>query len=69
MPWAGGSGSLAKAGPAQMNGAATGRIRALGAKCPIAGRLFELFQAWTPDKATPHRILVDNPAGLYGFPN
>jgi predicted TIM-barrel fold metal-dependent hydrolase len=36
---------------------------------PDAGHLLELFQAWTPDKATQHRILVDNPARLYGFPN
>ena len=48
-------------------GAATGRI--LEGEMPDAGRLFELFQAWTPDKATRHRILVDNPARLYGFPN
>ena len=27
---------------------------------PDAGRLLELFQAWTPDKATRRRILVDN---------
>jgi predicted TIM-barrel fold metal-dependent hydrolase len=36
---------------------------------PDAGYLFELFQAWTPDLATRHRILVTNPAKLYGFPN
>jgi predicted TIM-barrel fold metal-dependent hydrolase len=36
---------------------------------PDAGRLFELFQAWTPDQATRHRVLVTNPAKLYGFPN
>jgi predicted TIM-barrel fold metal-dependent hydrolase len=36
---------------------------------PDAGHLLELFQAWTPDKATQQRILVDNPATLYGFPN
>jgi len=36
---------------------------------PDAGHLFELFQAWTPDTATQHRILVSNPAKLYGFPN
>jgi predicted TIM-barrel fold metal-dependent hydrolase len=36
---------------------------------PDAGHLFELFQAWTPDTATQHRILVANPAKLYGFPN
>jgi len=35
---------------------------------PDAGRLFELFQQWTPDEATRRRILVDNPARLYGFP-
>jgi 2-pyrone-4,6-dicarboxylate lactonase len=34
---------------------------------PDAGRLFELFHAWTPDGATRRRILVDNPAKLYGF--
>src|ERR1700730_6223499 len=36
---------------------------------PDAGHLFELFQMWTPDTATQHRILVSNPAKLYGFPN
>jgi predicted TIM-barrel fold metal-dependent hydrolase len=36
---------------------------------PDVGRLFELFQAWTPDRQTQHRILVANPAKLYGFPN
>jgi 2-pyrone-4,6-dicarboxylate lactonase len=34
---------------------------------PDAGRLFDLFHAWTPDKATRRRILVANPAQLYGF--
>jgi 2-pyrone-4,6-dicarboxylate lactonase len=36
---------------------------------PDAGRLFELFHAWTPDDATRRRILVANPAKLYGFPD
>ncbi|MFL6792221.1 MAG: amidohydrolase family protein [Bradyrhizobium sp.] len=36
---------------------------------PDAGHLLELFQAWTPDKSTQQRILVSNPAKLYGFPN
>jgi predicted TIM-barrel fold metal-dependent hydrolase len=35
---------------------------------PDAGHLFELFQLWTPDQATQQRILVSNPATLYGFP-
>jgi predicted TIM-barrel fold metal-dependent hydrolase len=36
---------------------------------PDAGHLLELFQMWTPDQATQQRILVTNPAKLYGFPN
>ena len=36
---------------------------------PEAGHLFDLFQAWTPDAATRARILVANPAALYGFPD
>jgi 2-pyrone-4,6-dicarboxylate lactonase len=35
---------------------------------PDAGRLYELFHTWTPDDATRRRILVANPARLYGFP-
>ena len=34
---------------------------------PDAGHLLDLFQAWTPDEATWKRILVGNPAALYGF--
>jgi predicted TIM-barrel fold metal-dependent hydrolase len=30
--------------------------------------LFDLLAEWAPDQATRHRILVDNPAVLYGFP-
>jgi D-galactarolactone isomerase len=29
--------------------------------------LFDLLTEWAPDQATRHRILVDNPARLYGF--
>jgi D-galactarolactone isomerase len=29
--------------------------------------LFDLLADWAPDKATRNRILVDNPAALYGF--
>ena len=36
---------------------------------PDAGHLFELFQQWTPDLAAQERILVANPAKLYGFLN
>ena len=34
---------------------------------PNVGHLFELFQEWTPDAAVRQRILVNNPAQLYGF--
>ena len=30
--------------------------------------LFDLLTDWAPDEATRQRILVDNPAALYGFP-
>jgi len=36
---------------------------------PDAGHLLTLFQQWTPDRAERHKILVSNPARLYGFPN
>ena len=31
--------------------------------------LFDLLSEWAPDDATRHRILVENPAKLYGFPS
>jgi predicted TIM-barrel fold metal-dependent hydrolase len=34
---------------------------------PEAGLLFDQFVEWIPDAATRQRILVDNPAKLYGF--
>lgn len=34
---------------------------------PDDGHLLDLFNAWTPDAALRHRILVDNPLRLYGF--
>jgi predicted TIM-barrel fold metal-dependent hydrolase len=36
---------------------------------PDVGHLFALFQAWTPDSVAQQRILVANPAKLYGFPD
>jgi predicted TIM-barrel fold metal-dependent hydrolase len=35
---------------------------------PNAGHLYELFHDWTPDETTRRKIMVDNPARLYGFP-
>jgi predicted TIM-barrel fold metal-dependent hydrolase len=34
---------------------------------PDVGHLLDLFFAWTPDAQKRHRILVDNPARLFGF--
>jgi D-galactarolactone isomerase len=34
---------------------------------PDTARLLELLAEWAPDDVTRHRILVDNPAALYGF--
>jgi predicted TIM-barrel fold metal-dependent hydrolase len=34
---------------------------------PNAGHLLDLFNDWTPDMAVRRKILVDNPATLYGF--
>jgi len=35
---------------------------------PNDALLFDLLSAWAPDDATRHRILVENPEALYGFP-
>jgi predicted TIM-barrel fold metal-dependent hydrolase len=35
--------------------------------CPEAGKQLDLFLQWVPEAATQHRVLVDNPAHLYGF--
>ena len=39
----------------------------LAARMPNDGALLDLFNAWTPDETVRHRILVENPARLYGF--
>jgi predicted TIM-barrel fold metal-dependent hydrolase len=31
------------------------------------GDMTDLFERWVPDAGTRQRILVDNPAALYGF--
>ena len=35
---------------------------------PDDALLFDLLSEWAPDEKTRNRILVDNPAALYGFP-
>jgi predicted TIM-barrel fold metal-dependent hydrolase len=34
---------------------------------PNDGELADLLAAWVPDAAVRRRVLVDNPARLYGF--
>jgi predicted TIM-barrel fold metal-dependent hydrolase len=36
-------------------------------KKPDDAALFDLLSRWAPDEATRNRILVQNPAALYGF--
>jgi predicted TIM-barrel fold metal-dependent hydrolase len=36
---------------------------------PNDGELMDLLADWVPDEAQRSRILVDNPARLYGFPS
>jgi 2-pyrone-4,6-dicarboxylate lactonase len=38
------------------------------ARMPNTGHLRNLLAQWAPDESVRHRILVDNPARLYGFP-
>jgi predicted TIM-barrel fold metal-dependent hydrolase len=39
----------------------------MGDQTPDVGHLLDLFHAWVDDAALRRRILVDNPAVLYGF--
>ena len=34
---------------------------------PDDAGLFDLLSVWAPGESTRHRILVENPAALYGF--
>lgn len=36
---------------------------------PDDAMLFDLIAEWAPDETLRHRLLVDNPATLYGFPH
>jgi len=35
---------------------------------PDDALLFDLLNEWVPNEADRHKILVDNPASVYGFP-
>ena len=46
---------------------AASRVRSLSLETPARLMLFDLLASWAPDEKTRHRILVENPATLYGF--
>ena len=51
-----------------IRGGDCGRIRASEARCPMPGICSNCSYP-APDQAAPRRILLTNPAKLYGFPN
>ena len=54
--------------PSACCGPPTGRIRATtDPQVRDEAELLDLLLAWAPEEATRDRILVDNPAALYGF--
>jgi predicted TIM-barrel fold metal-dependent hydrolase len=61
--------ALVKANPERLVWGSDWQHPRVDGEMPDAGHLFELFQLWTLDMATQRRILVSNPAKLYGFPN
>jgi predicted TIM-barrel fold metal-dependent hydrolase len=59
--------ALVKANPEQVIWGSDWPHPRLEAPMPDDGHLLDLFNAWTPDEKLRRRILVDNPARLYGF--
>jgi len=59
--------ALVKANPDQLLWGSDWPHPRLDKNMPDTGHLLDLFNAWTPDLRIRHRILVDNPARLYGF--
>lgn len=59
--------ALVAANPARLLWGSDWPFVRMGENSPDAGALLDLFHAWVPDIATRQRILVDNPAALFGF--
>lgn len=59
--------ALVKANPDQIIWGTDWPHPRLDKDMPEDGHLLDLFNAWTPDAALRKKILVDNPAKLYGF--
>jgi predicted TIM-barrel fold metal-dependent hydrolase len=60
--------SLIEAAPDRMLWGSDWPHVAMTKTMPNTGHLRNLLKDWAPDSATRNRILVDNPARLYGFP-
>lgn len=59
--------ALVAANPARLLWGSDWPFVRMGDQSPDAGALLDLFHAWVPDAAVRRRILVDNPAALFGF--
>jgi predicted TIM-barrel fold metal-dependent hydrolase len=59
--------ALLAANPARMLWGSDWPYVRMGEQAPDAGALLDLFHSWVPDESLRRRILVDNPAALYGF--
>jgi len=59
--------ALVKANPQQVVWGTDWPHPRLDKDMPDDGHLLNLFNAWTPDAALRRKILVENPARLYGF--
>ena len=59
--------ALLKANPDQLLWGTDWPHPRLEANMPDTGRLLDLFNAWTPSEALRRKILIENPARLYGF--
>lgn len=59
--------ALVQAGPSRMLWATDWPHTLCPVPMPNDGALLDLLADWVPDAATRNKILVDNPASLYGF--
>ncbi|MEX0921707.1 MAG: amidohydrolase family protein [Rhodovibrionaceae bacterium] len=61
--------ALCEAGPTRLVWGSDWPHPMLDGPMPNDGALLDLLADWAPDSALRRRILVDNPAALYGFPD
>jgi predicted TIM-barrel fold metal-dependent hydrolase len=59
--------ALLSANPARLLWGSDWPFLGMGETTPDVGELIDRFDAWTGDEALRHRILVSNPAALYGW--